>query len=110
VNSGKSHTTETYTQLLKLVLAFFPDTTASIESAYFLKSTSLISPFICNKINADSIDAVVSGKNANKTSPEAPTKKGELKVHFIDVGQGDSILIQSHDGKNILVDGDQKNW
>jgi len=58
---------------------------------------------------ADSIDAVVSGKNANKTSPEAPTKKSEMKVHFIDVGQGDSILIQSHDGKNILVDGGAKS-
>ncbi|WP_312126340.1 MBL fold metallo-hydrolase [Lysinibacillus boronitolerans] len=58
---------------------------------------------------ADSIDAVVSGKNANKTSPAAPTKKGEMKVHFIDVGQGDSILIQSHDGKNILVDGGPKS-
>ena len=32
-----------------------------------------------------------------------------MKVHFIDVGQGDSILIQSHDGKNILVDGGPKS-
>ncbi len=58
---------------------------------------------------ADSIDAVVSGKNNTSISPSAPTKKGEMKVHFIDVGQGDSILIQSHDGKNILVDGGPKS-
>ncbi|HBJ01836.1 MAG TPA: hypothetical protein DDY89_15420, partial [Lysinibacillus sp.] len=58
---------------------------------------------------ADAIDAVASGKNSSPTSPSTPTKKGEMKVHFIDVGQGDSILIQSHDGKNILVDGGPKS-
>jgi competence protein ComEC len=28
-----------------------------------------------------------------------------LKIHFIDVGQGDAILIEAAGGKNILVDG-----
>ncbi|SPU38252.1 metallo-beta-lactamase [Lysinibacillus capsici] len=36
-------------------------------------------------------------------------KNNEMKIHFIDVGQGDSTLIQSHDGKNILVDGGPKS-
>lgn len=32
------------------------------------------------------------------------TSDGELKVHYIDVGQADSILIQSPNGKNMLID------
>ena len=61
---------------------------------------------------------VVIGATTPKTEPKAePTQKvkaeqlatttetklGDMKIHYIDVGQGDSELIQV-DGKNILID------
>ena len=34
-----------------------------------------------------------------------PTSAQELELHFIDVGQGDSVLIRSPSGQNVLYDG-----
>jgi len=38
-----------------------------------------------------------------------PVNAQELKLHFIDVGQGDSVLIQSPSGQNVLYDGGRQD-
>lgn len=40
---------------------------------------------------------------------EQPDPSGQLKAHFIDVGQGDSILIQTPT-QNILIDGGDRDY
>lgn len=43
-------------------------------------------------------------EDASTEAPPLTRGEGELQVHFLDVGQGDSILILFPDGKDMLID------
>ncbi len=44
-------------------------------------------------------------RTAGDPTPVEPTTPGELVIHFLDVGQGDGILLRLPDGKQVLIDG-----
>ena len=51
----------------------------------------------------------VEPANVQVVSFNQPSATGQLQVHFIDVGQGDSVFIQAPDGTTALIDGGSDN-
>lgn len=44
----------------------------------------------------------------DQTNDHSVVSAGEMRLHFIDVGQGDSILIEAPNGQTMLIDGGTK--
>ncbi len=57
----------------------------------------------CTQDEADEFFDLIFGEGRYETSGEQLTGEAHLKMHIIDVGQGDSILIQCGE-KNVLID------
>ncbi len=53
--------------------------------------------------------SVIIRSSSATTVPPPETSQSKLTIHFIDVGQGNSILVQTPAGKNILVDAGE-SW
>lgn len=63
-------------------------TTVSPTEPYSIASSGSLAPITVNTI-----------------VPNQPASGNLMRVYFFDVGQGDATLIQTPDGKNILIDG-----
>lgn len=72
------------------VSQFLSTKSGTVNSVVVLGGTGVVLPSVSNSL------ITLVGGTANS---------GVLKVSYIDVGQGDSILIQSPSGKNVLIDG-----
>ncbi|MBQ9395192.1 MAG: MBL fold metallo-hydrolase [Proteobacteria bacterium] len=82
-----------------------PDDEESTEDFYYCKEGKIEGQF-CRYVPAEYRDSrVVYQSGQACSSSQMNPGRDTLRIHVMDIGQGDSIWIQTPDNKNILVDG-----
>ena len=72
--------------------------------AFALVACSSSSSTETKQSNSQDVKSNVTVENTSKKETQPSYTGGELKVHFLDVGQGLSVLIQS-EGQTLIYDG-----